>query len=306
LDLFTVLDDGPVALEDLARETGSSTRGVRILLDALVGMKYLERPNGRYALTPVAQSYLSKKSPCYLGGLVLHSRQLQANWARLTGVVRTGRTPHPVEAEVDNGEFYAQFVGALYSLHSPAAAFAARELWPSSHEAGRRVLDVGGGSAVWSLAFALRDPHARVTLADWPLVIERVTKKQVAREKVEDQYQYLPGNFRRCEFGAAQFDVGILGHICHSEGAQRTQQLMARIYRALKPGGAIMIAEMIPDDERRTALLPLLFAVNMLVNTEEGNTFTFAEYRQWLETAGFHAVQMLDAPAPSPLIVAYK
>ena len=117
---------------------------------------------------------------------------------------------------------------------------------------------------------------------------------------------HLEGNFRRCDFGEAKFDVGILGHICHSEGAARTQQLFARVHRALKPGGLILIAEMIPDNERESALFPLLFAVNMLVNTEEGNTFTFAEYRQWLEAAGFHHVRRLEAPSPSPLIVANK
>ena len=109
-----------------------------------------------------------------------------------------------------------------------------------------------------------------------------------------------------CDFGEAKFDLGILGHICHSEGATRTQELFARVHRALKPGGVILIAEMVPDDERQTASFPLLFAVNMLVNTEEGDTFTFAEYRQWLEAAGFHHVRALQAPAPSPLIVAEK
>ena len=253
--------------------------------------------------TPLASLYLSKKSPSYLGGVVPHSRQLQVNWARLTGVVRTGRAPHAVESDGGHGEFFAQFVGALYSLHNPAAA---RQLWPDGASPGRRVLDVGGGSAVWSLAFVRRDPQAQVTVSDWPSVIERVTKKCVARERADDRYEYLAGNFRRCDFGEPKFDVGILGHICHSEDAVRTRQLFARVHRALKPGGQILVAELIPDNERQTTLLSLLFAVNMLVNTEEGDTFTFAEYRQWLEAAAFHHVRMLDARALSPLIVAGK
>jgi len=306
LDLFTCLDEGHSILDDLARETGSSLRGLRILLDALVGMKYLERSGDRYVPLPVARIYLSKKSPTYLGGLVLHSRQLQANWSRLTGVVRTGRAPCPVESEEDHGEFFAQFVDALQPLHSPAAAVAARELWPNGSAGVRRVLDVGAGSAVWSLAFARRDPQARVTVSDWPAVIERITRRCVARELAADRYEYLAGNFRRSDFGEAKFDVAILGHICHSEGAPRTQDLLTRVHRALKPEGVILIAEMIPDNDRRTALFPLLFAVNMLVNTEEGDTFTFGEYRQWLEAAGFRRVRTLETPSPSPLIVADK
>lgn len=53
-----------------------------------------------------------------------------------------------------------------------------------------------------------------------------------------------------------------------------------RLHRALKPSGRLVIAEMLPDEERQEATMPLLFAVNMLVNTDEGDTFTFSEYRQ--------------------------
>ena len=306
LDLFTCIDNGHSTVEALARETGSSNRGLRILLDALAGLRYLEKADGHYRLAPVARVYLSQRSPSYLGGVVLHSRQLQANWMRLTGVVRTGRAPHAVESEEDHGEFFAQFVDALFALHSPAAVTAARELWPDGPAPGRRVLDIGAGSAVWSLAFARRNPQARITAADWPLVIERVTSRCVAREGASDRYDYLPGNFRHADFGEAQFDVAILGHICHSEGPARTRQLFARVHRALKPGGHILIADLIADDQRSEASFPLLFAVNMLVNTEEGDTFTLAEYRQWLQAAGFKRMRTLDAPSTSPLIVADK
>ena len=305
LDLFSCLDEGRATIEAIARETGCSNRGLRILLDALVGMKYLDKTGDQYTLAPVAKTYLSRKSSSYLGGLVLHSRQLQTNWARLTGVVRTGRTPHAVESEEDHGEFFAQFVDALYALHNPAAAVAARELC-SDGIPGRRVLDIGAGSAVWSLAFVQCDPQARVTVVDWPSVIERVTRKCVAREGADGHYSYLPGNFRNCDFGDSAFEVAILGHICHSEGAARTEQLLAHVHRALKPGGHVLIAEVIPDDDRRTAAFPLLFAVNMLVNTEDGDTFTLAQYRQWLEAAGFEQVRTVEAPSPSPLIIATK
>lgn len=306
LNLFTCIEEGFRTLESLARETGSSARGLRFLLDALVGMKYLERSGDRYDLTPLSSQYLSQRSPSYLGGLVLHSRQLQANWSRLTGVVRTGRAPHAVESEEAQGEFFARFVDALHSQHSPVAAMVARELWPDEAGEGRRVLEVGAGSAVWSLAFAHRDPQSHVTIADWPSVIERVTRKCVAREQIGDRYDYLAGNYHDGDLGEANFNLAILGHICHAEGAARTEQLLARIHRALKPDGIILIAEMIPDDKRRTALYSLLFTVNMLVNTEEGETFTFDEYRQRLEDAGFVRVRALQTSSTFRLIVASK
>ncbi len=108
------------------------------------------------------------------------------------------------------------------------------------------------------------------------------------------------------DFGELRFDIVILGHICHGEGAEGTQHLIQRAYRALRSGGQILIAEIISDAARRGPTLSLLFAINMLVLTDEGNTFTLAEYQRWLENAGVIDVRTVQAPAPSPLILATK
>ncbi len=306
LDIFTRIDQGHESLEDLARETGSSVRGLRMLLNALAGAKYLEKHGDRYRLMPATATYLSKKSPYYLGGLVIHSKQVRPSWENLTEVVRTGKPAHFVESGEDRGDFFVQFVDSLYALNVDAADAAAKALWGEGSVAGRRVLDIGAGSGVWGLAFARRDPQARVTVADWPAVIEKVTRKFAAREGASDRYDYLPGNFRDVDFGESRYDLAILGHICHSEGPVRSQRLIRRVHGALKPGGHILIADLLPDEGRQEAAFPLIFAINMLVNTEDGDTFTVIEYRQWLEEAGFTGFRTLEAPSPSPLIVARK
>ena len=108
------------------------------------------------------------------------------------------------------------------------------------------------------------------------------------------------------DLGEALFDIVILGHVCHGEGSERTQELIRRAHRALRSGGQILIAELMPDDDRRGPLFPLLFALQMLVLTDEGNAFTLSEYRGWLLEAGFTSVRTLAAPAPSPLILATR
>jgi hypothetical protein len=102
------------------------------------------------------------------------------------------------------------------------------------------------------------------------------------------------------------YDVATLGHILHSEGAERSRKLLARVFAALAPGGTIAIAEMVPRDDRTGPAQPLVFAVNMLVFTEQGDTFTFAEISEWLKTAGFENPRTLESPGPSPLILATK
>lgn len=306
LDLFTAIDRGGDTVEKLAEETSYSPRGLRILLDALAGSGYVAKQDGHYALTPASATYLSKNSADYASGMILHSRMLRDNWDNLAEVVRTGKIRRSVEGGEDRGEFFSKFVDSLYVTNSPAAKAVASSLWNPKPPSPCTVLDIGAGSGVWSLALARSAPHAKITVADWPAVIDKVTRKFVARENMTDRYSYLPGNFREVDFGESAFDVAYLGHICHSEGAKKSQMLFRRLHQALKPGGKLVIADMLPDEERRESVFPLLFAVNMLVNTDEDDTFTFNEYRQWLEASDFGEVRTLDVPAQSPIIIATR
>ena len=301
LDIFTQIGRGHTNSKSLAQAIGASERGVRILLNALVGLRVLEKVGGQYQLTEGARIFLCKDSPAYMGEWLLHVNQLMPAWEHLTEVVRTGVPPKKVEGDGDRGEFFSKLVAGLFTMNAPGAQAAAKAM--VGQRSGLRILDIGAGSGVWGIAFAQRDPLARVTLADYPKVLA-VATQFVAQHGLANRFEYLAGNFREVDFGREQYDIALLGHICHSEGARNTQTLFQRIRRALKPGGRLLIAEFLVDEERRTETFPLLFAVNMLVNTEEGDTFSMSEMRTWLGEAGFKTVEMLEAPAPSPLIVA--
>ena len=308
LDLFSPIKHGARTIDAISAATGYPTRGVRILLNALVAMRYLEKDEQRYALTPLAEIFLTKDSPQYLGDLVTvtydHPR-MRRIWAGVSEVVRTGQLPRTDQNAADAGDFFSQLVNPLYVSSRSTSTVAARVLCDGRPQ-GLRVLDIGAGSGVWSLAIARRDPQARVTAVDWPEVIERSTKQFARREGVEDRYHYLPGDLRQVDLGQSQYDVALLGYVCHGQGASRTRALLARIHRALRPGGQLLIAELLADDQRKTAFMPLMFAVLMLAETEEGDTFTLREYRGWLQDAGFQDIHTVDADVSSPLILAKK
>src|SRR5207248_10384973 len=113
------------------------------------------------------------------------------------------------------------------------------------------------------------------------------------------------GDLLEAEFGSG-YDVANVRHILHSEGEQRRRQLLKKTFRALKSGRVIAIAELLVNDQRTAPLPSLMFAVQMLVNTQKGDTFSFNEIKSWLEDAGFKKIRKLEAPGPSPLILATK
>ena len=94
--------------------------------------------------------------------------------------------------------------------------------------------------------------------------------------------------------------------ILHSEGEERSRKLLKKTAGALIRGGTIAIGEWLVNDERTEPLNALMFAVNMLVNTERGDTFSFNEIKSWLDEAGFKDARTLEAPGPSPLVLATK
>ena len=142
------------------------------------------------------------------------------------------------------------------------------------------VLDIAAGSGVWGIALAEQSPLVSISAVDWPPVL-KVTKKVAKRHGLGNRLKGIPGDLLKVDYGTGH-QVATLGHILHSEGSERSQKLIRKVFKALAPGGTIAIAEFVPNDTRTGPPGPLIFAINMLVNTTVGDTFTFAEISQWL------------------------
>jgi ubiquinone/menaquinone biosynthesis C-methylase UbiE len=304
LRVFSHINAGHQGAEEIAQAAGASVRGMRYLLDALVGIELLGKTGGRYELTPLAAQYLVHDKPDYVGG-VMESERWFESWSHLTEIVRTGRPPVLIEAQEVAEQFFPLLVRSLHVINREPARRTARALGAGTSQRGMRVVDVACGSGIWGIAVAEADPEARVTAQDFPGMFE-TTREYLKRHGVEDRYDFLPGDLKQVEFGEERFDVALLGNIVHSEGERSSRDLFRRLHRALSPSGRIVIIDMTPNDERTGPPFPLLFALNMLINTEEGGTYTLAEYTEWLKDAGFKRVETADIGSHSPLIIGYK
>lgn len=302
--VFDALDSGPKTLAEVSEATGASPRGLRAIMNALVGFNFLARAGEAYALTPESAAFLVSGKPGYLGGFLRHtSTQLIPRWLRLHDVVRTGHPEHGVNEEEHGAEFFRAFVEDLFPLSYPCARVLVEHLGVEG-AGSYKVLDIAAGSGAWSIAAAQQSRDVRVTVVDWPTVIP-VAQRVTARFGVGEQYRYIAGDILEAEYGAG-YNLAILGHILHSEGPERSRVLLQRVFDALAPGGTIAIGEWLPNEERTGPPNALLFAVNMLVATQEGDTFTFGEISGWLREAGFTDARLLEVPGPSPLVLATK
>lgn len=303
--VFDLLDTGSKTSEEVACETGTSQRGMGMLLDALVGLEFLAKQGDRFELTPESATFLVGSKPDFQGGLYRHiSRQLLPHWLELADSVRTGKPAVSVNREEVGGPFFQEFVEDLFPRAYEAAQQVADHLRIADVTGPFRVLDVAAGSGVWSIPMAEKSPHVEVTVVDWPEVIP-VSQRVTERRGVRDRYRFLEGDLLATEFGTG-YRAAILGNILHSEGERRSRELLRRVFSALEPGGTIVIAEMLPNEERTGPPHALVFALNMLVHTDEGDVFSFEQIAGWLRETGFIDARLLEAPSPSPLILATK
>jgi ubiquinone/menaquinone biosynthesis C-methylase UbiE len=167
-----------------------------------------------------------------------------------------------------------------------------------------RVLDLAAGSGVWGIAQAQCSDAVYVTAVDWAGVLP-ATRTTVAKFGLSERFTFVEGDLEHADFGVGH-DVAILGQILHSEGRERSRALIGKTFKALKTRGTIAIAEFLVNDDRTGPVAGLFFAVNMLVSTDTGDTFSFEEISGWLTEAGFINPRTLEAPGPSPLILATK
>jgi ubiquinone/menaquinone biosynthesis C-methylase UbiE len=237
--------------------------------------------------------------------MILHcSEQLIPKWLRLNEIVATGRPVEAVNQERLGGDFFHRFVADIFPMSYGSAQKLASVLDLDGAGQSLSVLDLAAGSGVWGIALAQRSQRVRVTAVDWPEVIP-VTRKTVARLGLMKRFQFIAGDLLSADFGG-NHAVATLGHILHSEGEERSRALLRRTFDALASGGTVAVAEFLVNDDRTQPLVGLLFAVNMLVNTDSGDTYSFREISSWLGEAGFVNMRTLEAPGPSPLILATK
>jgi len=287
LDIFTLLDGQPLSSARLAKKAGFNIKALSRVLDALAAFGFLAKKDGVYSLTENG-SLLSSRHPGSVLPMILHMNRLWETWGDLSGMVRKGARGKRKHASRMEPDTLGAFIGAMDVIGKDLSLEIA-----DSYGLGacRRLLDVGGASGTYTVAFLRKNPLLRATIFDLEAVIP-MARTKMAAEGLADRVDFVPGDFYRDNLPGGH-DLVLLSAIIHQNDPEENIGLYRKVLDALIPGGAILIRDHIMDAARTAPAAGTLFAINMLVNTRGGGTYTFEEVRDGLARAGFQDIRLV-------------
>ncbi len=265
----------------LAKDIGADVRATEILLDALAGMGLLIKQKDRYKNSSQSSRFLVSESPYYQGDIIKHGETMWDRWSDLDKVMKTGK---PSQRSRDHDAF-------ILGMHNISSHKAKNIISEVELEGVQSALDLGGGPGTYSIEMARRGAH--VTLFDLPETIE-IAKKLLARSpKAAKKMTFLEGDFFVDDIGSG-YDLIFISQIVHSLSEKENISLLRKCRKALSDKGRVVIHEFPIKDSKIAPVRSALFAVNMLVNSEGGRTWSPRDIKEWFKKAGFKAARKKD------------
>jgi hypothetical protein len=296
LDLFTVIGENGATAAELARRCNAAERGVRILCDYVTVLGFLEKRDDRYHLTKDSAAFLNKKSPAYAGGAAefLLSDHLTKAFADVAAAVRKGGTVLPGAGSMaPEHPMWLSFARGMGWLMTPGAE-ALAGIVTLDPARDTKVLDISASHAIWGLSFAQRNPRAHIVALDWAPVL-KVARENAERMKLTDRFSTIEGSAFDVDFGR-DYDLILLPNFLHHFDASTCVRLLKKCHTALRDHGRIAIVEFVPNPDRVSPPDAATFSLVMLVSTEHGDAYTFAEFEQMLQEARFTSIQQHPLP----------
>ena len=282
LDLWTALGDRSLGAEQLAEKLDCDLRALSMLLDAMVALRLMEKRQRQYSVPPELRDWLVEGGRDTVLPMLRHASNVARGWSQLAWTAKGG-IPMPRPSSIRGAAAdRASFIAAMHTVSGPMADDLVTRLGPPEF---RHLLDVGGASGTWTLAFLRAVPSATATIFDLPDAIEQA-RQRLATTEFASRVTLAAGDFYVDDL-PGDADFAWVSAICHQHSRRHNRELFAKVCKALVPGGRIALRDVVMEPCRTEPRDGALFAINMLVNTDTGGTFTFDEYAEDLQAAGF-------------------
>lgn len=299
-DIFTLIGDRMLSAEDVANQLNISHKGTERLLNALVAIKLLEKKDFMYLNTRSSKAFLVQGSSDYLGNME-HLSSLWDSWGHLDEAVAKGE---PVNYE-DITEKDSDWIEAYISSNHWKACIESSEIISFINLRDvKKVLDLGGGTGKYAVELVKAKSDIEAVVLDYPIIIEH-TKDYIAKSGLSDKITTIGGSFEDVSIGNG-YDLVIISNVIQYNSIWTNVKLLQKIYDALNSGGQIVIHDQIINDDRTQPEKAALYALNMLVNTKEGNCYTETDIWIMMKEAWFKNIRRKETSYESSLMFGVK
>lgn len=304
LNLFEILKTELLTAAELSKQLQTDPRATQILLNTLVSLKYIKQQNGRYGLTAMTRKWLTDDGPInfsayfqFWGAMMKHFMP------RLEESLYNGEPPvNLYEWIEEQPEVSRHFQEGMIAITRWVKDDVVKRL--SLAPNARRLLDIGGGHAMYSVALCQKYPKLSAVVFDGVQALT-VGQESIIAEGMAERVTVQVGNFLSDDLGTG-YDVALLFNIVHGFTPEANIELFRRIKATLNPGGQLVILEQLPG----VAPLPLMDTVVQILSISffhllEGQVYTDQEISGWLRQAGFSNIRRKNIlKAGSALITA--
>ena len=313
LGVFTKLGDQGLTGAQIAEVMELDQRAIPDFPDALVALGILDRDGSGegaiYKNTPEAAEVRERESPAYIGGILeLASARLYVYWDNLTEGLLTGKAQNEIKETGDSmfAKLYArperleQFMNAMSGISLGNFQALAQKFDFSKY---KTLCDVGGATGQLSAIVASQHKGIRCKSFDLPPVAP-IAQRHIDAAGLSERVTPVAGDFFQDDLPKA--DVITMGMILHDWNLENKKMLIKKAYDALPEGGAFITIESLIDDERRENVFGLMMSLNMLIEFGDAFDYSFADFKEWCQEAGFKRFEKIELAGPSSAGVAYK
>jgi len=288
--IFAYVGEGSKTVDDIVKGLKLDREATGMLMGALVGLGFVTQKAGRFKNAPDVKKYLAREGESdSLACIVRHMNHNYQTWENLDDIVKKGRPKkRPSSRLLQNKKYNRDFICGMFEIGYGTAVALAEVI---DLKGVHKMADIGGGPAQYPIVFSRKNPETRFVVADYPNTV-KVAREYIKKYGLTDRIKAVVSEFFDVkELGIGNdYDLVLLSQVLHAESDRKCIELIGKCHKVLRPGGRIIINENALNKDRMSPPPPLIFAINMLVNTD-GRTFTAEELTGWLKAAGFKGIK---------------
>ena len=300
LKIFTVLDKHMMTSEEVSKKIDADSRATDRLMNALCGMELLKKVKEKFYNSDLSSKYLVEGKPEFMGNLY-HTNHLWNTWSFLTDSVKKGSSFKGDQNKKEKENWVEDFIAAMHYRGVNQGKIISMMIDLTNV---KKMLDVGGGSAAFSMEFVKKNPLIKAVVLDLPHVIP-LTKKYIKEAGLLDKFSFIEGDYLTKDF-EDNYDLILLSAIVHINSYEQNKRLIKKCADALNKNGMIIISDFIMNDDRTQPQHGALFSINMLVGTSNGDTYTENEISEWFQSAGLSRIERKNTSFTSDLMIGTK